>query len=664
MRAVTSMTTEEKVGPQSANSGDTNHYQTTTATSEYSADGKQSVNAGPAADALPPRRWPTIFDGVDRRLFDAHIAFDGRWSTDQLTPIVEQFELPTTKAAERKASYATANLARSLVLDGRGGMHYSRSRKWYADRYKGNGDPFHSFEYTTTAADWLAENGYAEHILGHHVPNRPGAGWQSTLYPTQKLIDTIGDLVDPLEPRAIAPRPEVMILKDDQGNLAPYINTPQIKSERAEIWTFNDHFADRELHRNGQLVEIPIFRRVFNRTFDRGGRLYCAGNSYQQLPGKQRLEITEVIDGATVPFVEIDFEAHHIRGAYALAGKQMPEGDPYAIGGFDRDLIKAAGLIPLNARDRRSAIGAVAHETGADRKDAKAAITAFRARHPGIKDYFWSDAGARLMRLDSDMTVAIMKRVLAATGRCPLPQHDSYLVPLCDQPAVSRAMAEVSAEFSVKSSLKLSLPELGGCGQGLAPTTVTDEEREPPTPPPYPSMGNVFSPLPLACAYATPQDPSVLDRYRQKTSPKKASREDYESWLAANLGHDPRPPIENPEKHLAWCYRNSAFLWENGRYTPRHKFDTGATDYASWFAHDRQAAQLVLEGMDPAKTSDIGAVVAHWKAQSEAAEAQKAANRCAGAAKAAQTRRKRKELGEQIPVRRTTIAALLGQESR
>ena len=447
-----------KVGPQATTPRGTDNQSLTKHQPPVTIPlrGMGGTNGEPTADASAP--WPTIFNG-DRRLYDVHIAFDGRWSKEQLEPIAQRFGLPTTKAAERKASYAAANLARSLVLDGRGGMHYSRSRKWYADRYKGNGDPFHSFEYTTTAADWLAENGYAEHILGHHVPNRPGAGWQSALYPTQKLIDTIGDLVDPLEPRAIAPRPEVIILKDDQGNPAPYIDTPETKSQCAEVWMFNDHFRMRELHRNGQLVAIPIFRRVFNLTFNRGGRLYCRGDSYQQLSGTQRREITEVIDGVTTPFAEIDFGAHHIREAYALAGKAPPDGDPYVIPGYERDLIKGAALIPLNAKDQKSAISAVAHETGCTWAQAKAAIKAFRGRHPGIKDFFWSDAGARLMRMDSDISVEIMKRVLTATGRCPLPMHDSYLVPVCDIPALSAAMAEVSAEYSVKSSLKLSLPE-------------------------------------------------------------------------------------------------------------------------------------------------------------------------------------------------------------
>ena len=172
-------------------------------------------------------------------------------------------------------------------------------------------------------------------------------------------------------------------------------------------------------------------------------------------------------------------------------------------------------------------------------------------------------------------------------------------------------------------------------------------------PPPHPYMGNVFLP--------TPPD---LDRYRAQQSPEDTSREEYERWIAANLGHDPRPPVENPEKYLAWYHRNIAFLSENGRYRPKHKNDTGGRDYRSWAAFDWQDARLILQGMDPAKTHDLEAVLAHWSTRTEAEKLRKQQGREAAAKKAAETRRKRKELGEQIPVRRTTIAALLAEESR
>jgi hypothetical protein len=511
---------------------------------------------------------------ADDRLYDNHITFVGLWSKEQLKPIVEGLGLPS-----KMASYAIANLARTLVLEGN--FHYSRASEWYADRYKRNGDRYYSYRLTPKAADWLADNCYAEHILGHHVPHQPGAGRQSTIYATQKLFDAIGDLVDPLEPRAIAPRPEVMILRDDQGKDAPYKDkgNPKIRAERADLWTFNDHFQMRELHRNGRLVPIPIFRRIFNRTLDRGGRLYCWGESYQQLSGKERSEITEVIGGITHAFVEIDFRAHHITLAYALAGEPMPEGDPYSIAGYESDegryLIKLAGLISFNAGNKKSAVGALVHETGCTWEEAQAAIEAFQAKHPGINEYFFSDAGATLMRMDSDITVAIMKWVLAATGRCPLPVHDSYLVPVCDYHELVKAMREVSAEFFLKSSLKVS-------GDYSLPLPIS-------------IYGDTF--------FSQTPDRSLLDRYRQKTSPKNVSQQDYEQWIAANLPDDPRPPIEDPDGYLAWFRRNATFLYEKGRY-PWKNWRTRPVDYYTWAKRDRVNATLIANGLTLDKLHD------------------------------------------------------------
>jgi len=335
----------------------------------------------------------------------------------------------------------------------------------------------------------------------------------------------------------------------------------------------------RELHRNGQLVPIPIFRRIFNRTFDRGGRLYSQGESYQQLSGKERREITEVIDGITNAFVEIDFRAHHITLAYALAGKPMPEGDPYSIPGYEsdegRDLIKMAGLIPFNAGNKKSAVGALAHETGCTWEEAQAAIEAFQAKHPGINEYFFSDTGATLMRMDSDMTVAIMKWVLAATARCPLPVHDSYLVPVCDYHELDKAMREVSAEFFLNSSLKVS-------GDYSLPLPIS-------------IYGDTF--------FSQTPDRSLLDRYRDTNSPKSTTRDEYEEWIAANLPDDPRPSIEDPERYLAWFRRNATFLYEKGRY-PCKNWRTKPVDCHTWAKRDRLNATLIANGLPLDKLHD------------------------------------------------------------
>ena len=406
---------------------------------------------------------------IDPRLWDDHTKLDMRWSDEQVEPILDRLGLSSSREHQ-----AIGQMVRSLVVDAKTdnrGVHFSRAQEWYANRYVGNGDPYHTYHYTPRAADWVEENGYADQIKGRRFTGR-----ESVLYPFPKLLDKIGDLIDPFEPRGRAPRPEAVILRGPDGKNVPYVDTDETIAVSQQLWAFNDDFAAREFRHQGQRDEIPLLRRIFNEDFSRGGRLYAHGSSFQGRPGPQRLEMTEIIDGVAHQMVEIDYPTWHYSLAYAEAGKRMPSGDLYEIDGFDRRLVKTVGLIALNAKNKKNAIGALIHETGATYGEAKRVLKAVRRRHHRIKDYFWSDSGARLMRKDSDIAVEVMTRVMARTGRAPLPVHDSFLVPDIDAEVLAHVMTEVAAEHGV-----------GGAPLTLRPP-VSDEEEETPTPPTIPSM--------------------------------------------------------------------------------------------------------------------------------------------------------------------------------
>lgn len=406
--------------------------------------------------------------GFDLRLFDQHARYEGRWSDEQLKAIVERLGLPPGK----NLSCAIASFARSLVLDAKTdnrGIHFSRDRNKYADRYLADGDPYNTYYFTTKAADWLQAHYGCDQLRGAHV-----AGRESAEYCSSELMGAIGDLVDPLEPRARPTRPELIIVRDAHKKNTRYSDTAETKAMRDRMWIFNDHLAQRDIRRRCQMVEVPLLRRVFNLSFERGGRLYGWGESYQGLPKEQRAEFTELIDGIVQPFVEIDYPAHHFRLAYAQAGKKMPPGDPYDIPASDRGLVKLACLISFNAQDKMDAVGALMGESGCSYDDAKAVIRAVRRKHYPIREYFYSDIGARLMRTDSDMSVEIMKRVMAVTGRCPLPIHDSFLVPACDADELAQVMEEVAAEYGLEADLSIT----GASSDG-------DENNTSSTPTPY-----------------------------------------------------------------------------------------------------------------------------------------------------------------------------------
>lgn len=470
----------------------------------------------------------------DPRLEDQHTRYDGRWSDEQLKAIVERLEL----SAGKKLSFAIASFARSLVLEAKTenlGIRFSRDRNKYADRYLKDGDPCNTYYFTTKAADWLESNYGCEQLKGAHAPNRPGAGRESVQYCSQELMDEIGELVDLLEPRARPARPEVIILRDANGKNLRYSDTPDTRTMASQVWAFNDHLAQRNIRRRGQKVETPFFRRVFNRSFDRGGRLYGCGESYQGLPKEQRIEITEVIDGTVQPFVEIDYSAHHFRLAYAQTGKKMPSGDPYDIPGFDRNLVKLAGLISFNAHDKKDAAGALMGETGCSCDEAKAVIRAVRRKHNRIREYFCSDTGARLMRTDSDMSIEIMTRVMTITGRCPLPMHDSFLVPACDAEVLAQVMAEVAAEYGVRADLTITRARAG------------EKENHPSSiPTPYMadhSADKLISPTPQIVS-DTPLDPH--------TDPPDSEKEPQDAPLdsVTTATEPPEPTAKANRRHI------------------------------------------------------------------------------------------------------------------
>ena len=129
------------------------------------------------------------------------------------------------------------------------------------------------------------------------------------------------------------------------------------------------------------------------------------------------------------------------------------------------------GVVHSSVRGRRGDIGAITEELrynpdlravndieSSDRSLcralAKRVVAAIHLKHSRIKGYFGSDCGARFQRQDSDMAIEVMTRMIQRTGRCPLPVHDSFLVPDIDADTPSHTMIEVAREYGLQLDLK------------------------------------------------------------------------------------------------------------------------------------------------------------------------------------------------------------------
>ncbi len=131
-----------------------------------------------------------------------------------------------------------------------------------------------------------------------------------------------------------------------------------------------------------------------------------------------------------------------LRGArfhHARAGRGFPgaisanaalkfDGDAYEIDNFPRDKVKLGFNIAVNARTRRSAVGALADDAGISRASAARLLGAIEKRHKPISEAFGSDAGVRLMRIDSELILGAL-RASNDDGFGALPVHDSLIAP-------------------------------------------------------------------------------------------------------------------------------------------------------------------------------------------------------------------------------------------
>ncbi len=396
------------------------------------------------------------------------------WDDDQLRPLVHALAplLPGSLTDQKRC--AVASVARAIVVEKmttNRGVHYARAKEPYRrpKRYR-NGDPLFTWYYVTNAMDILQDAGLIEHKTGLWC--RLTKGCQSVAWATDQLMSLIEPLVDASEPRGIPKQVETVVLRDlkDKTDL-DYVDAADTFTMRDQMWVINEQLSRLELRRQGQHLGIPTMRRIFNGDFDRGGRLYCHGSSYQNMPAEQRQEIEFIIDGTAHPVVEIDYANLHISMAYSEAGRRTPHGDQYTIDGFDRELVKLAVNTLFNASTVYSGILAITEElrynsglralhgiSSSDRKLCRAlaeqVVVAIQCKHHRIKNYFGSDCGAWFQRKDSDMAVEVMTRMIERTGRCPLPVHDSFLVPDIDADILSQTMMEVARDYGLRLNLK------------------------------------------------------------------------------------------------------------------------------------------------------------------------------------------------------------------
>jgi hypothetical protein len=199
--------------------------------------------------------------------------------------------------------------------------------------------------------------------------------------------------------------------------------------------------------------------RIFSDSFDLHGRFSAW---WQNWPGSERTRL--LIDGE--PVIELDYRQIHPTLLYGLRGIVLPATfDAYQIEGLPKELrplLKVAFNAMVNARDRRGlhrsirdsarALARGGVEISAEYQTDAAAVNAMNAilaRHRMIADAFFSDAGMRLMRIDSDMAEAVMLGLLQR-GVVTLGVHDSFIAQARHESLLAEEMERAKAEALAK----------------------------------------------------------------------------------------------------------------------------------------------------------------------------------------------------------------------
>jgi hypothetical protein len=377
---------------------------------------------------------------IDR---DRPLSFD--WHAPNIWRIIG---LTSARNAALERSMASVLACAILAVESGQRVSYSRRKEFYSNssRYRGT-----SFTYTTVLSSIAALNA-AGLIIDARA--RPGnLGRQSIFVASDELIDACDD--DDLSGQLAHDPGEIIRLKDSAGELVDYRDTRDTRRMRRSLAETNEHLATLRIgvpgaERRGHHM---VFKdkddedyfvlpkpgnglyRVFSRgSFAQHGRAY---GWWQNIPKTARQSLT-VNDE---PTVEADYRSLHPTILYNEAGIRFC-GDAYDVDGFERRDVKLGFNIAINAKDKRTAVWALAYGfarrradndndivvTVADRQHAANVITAIKRRHKPIERHFCSDAGVRLMRIDSELILGAL-RAMNDNGDAALPVHDALIVP-------------------------------------------------------------------------------------------------------------------------------------------------------------------------------------------------------------------------------------------
>lgn len=295
------------------------------------------------------------------------------------------------------------------------------------------------------AIDFLVSNGYVINHVGNAspIPEKRTVSW---IEPTQKFLDEWKEKEVYMQAELdYLDQCEVIELRDTNKNTIPYRNSEHIQRMAETVRSLNKMNEGVVVKDGNGEVLTNIYCRIFNESFDYGGRFYRADVlAIKNKDDDARLDIT--IDGKSV--VEVDYSNLHFRIAAALEdldSEDIPidvysdilddEKNP-----IDRRMVKLAVNMMFNCKDEGKAQRAIQKEinllSNEDRViytlgGAKSVMALINDAYPDFKYLFCNSEsfGRILQNADSHLASDILDEMIKLGVPC-LPVHDSFIVSL------------------------------------------------------------------------------------------------------------------------------------------------------------------------------------------------------------------------------------------
>lgn len=401
---------------------------------------------------------------------------------------------------EKSLKYTIGNLlfnVSRLVMNNQDTLVFTKERKFFDDGIKVNGKRCKiklSYTFFNKLIDVLKDEDMVDVVLGgdfiyhEHIDSNGEIKKIATGKRTVSKMVVNEKLLTLLQDKTIKYSMEnIMILRDEDKNDLQYDPTQLQLQQIHFLKGYNEHLSDFKFYdKNGKLIAEPFLRRIFNISFEMGGRYYTQLGVIQTMAPEDRLKIT--VDGRKC--CEVDAVALH-PSILATRAEINVDYDPYdfevpaeidyeAIEKYKikygrdqynpvRNLNKIAVLLSFNNKTRGAALQSISRKLRDDANlpekdrmyfgvnfiDINQLYANMANRNLAISESFGSNAGAFLQWLDS----AWMERVLGymIQQNIPaIPVHDSIVCPEDCADIVVKAMT-LAYEQSFGDSYNLKL---------------------------------------------------------------------------------------------------------------------------------------------------------------------------------------------------------------